>query len=132
MAMASARSSGLLREVRRLFGAGVAAGLSDAQLLERFRARSAAADEAAHDAEAAFEALVARHGPMVLGVCRRALADPEDIEDAFQATFLVLVRRAGAVRVDDSLGRWLHGVARRVAAKAGARSRRARERSSPI
>jgi RNA polymerase sigma factor (sigma-70 family) len=130
--MASARSSVLLREVRRLFGAGGVAGLSDAQLLERFRARSGAAGEAARDAEAAFEALVARHGPMVLGVCRRALADPEEIEDAFQATFLVLVRRAGAVRVDDSLGRWLYGVARRVAAKAGARSRRDRERSSPI
>ena len=74
--MASARSSGLLREVRTLFGVGAVAGLSDAQLLERFRTRSAAADEAARDAEAAFEALVARHGPMVLGVCRRALADP--------------------------------------------------------
>ena len=130
--MASARSSGLLREVRTLFGVGVATGLSDAQLLERFRTRSATAGEAAREAEAAFEALVARHGPMVLGVCRRALDEPEEIEDAFQATFLVLVRRAGAVRVDDSLGRWLYGVARRVAAKAGARSRRARVRFSRI
>ena len=82
-------------------------------------------------AEAAFAALVARHGPMVLGVCRRALADPGDVEDAFQATFLVLVRRAGSVRAGDSLGRWLYGVARRVAAKARARSQRARVRTTP-
>lgn len=130
--MASARSSGLLREVRTLFGAGTITGLSDGQLLERFRSRSATANEAARDAEAAFEAIVARHGPMVLGVCRRALADPEEIDDAFQATFLVLVRRADTVRVDDSLGRWLYGVARRVAAKAGARSQRLRGRFSAI
>ena len=95
-------------------------------------ARSAAAEDAALAAEAAFAALVARHGPMVLGVCRRALADPNDVEDAFQATFLVLVRRARSVRVGDSLGRWLYGVARRVAAKAQARSERARVRSVPL
>ena len=83
-------------------------------------------------AEAAFAALVARHGPMVLGVCRCALPDPNDVEDAFQATFLVLVRRARSVRVGDSLGRWLYGVARRVAAKAQARSERARIRSLPL
>src|SRR5262245_52590032 len=112
-------------DFRTLFSAGTAAGLTDAQLLERVLAASAAA----RAAEAAFEALVARHGPMVLGVCRRALDDPRDIEDAFQATFLVLVRKAGTVRVDDSLGRWLYGVARRVANRARdtARRRRARE-----
>ena len=92
--------------------------------------RSAADDTLA--AETAFEALVARHGPMVLGVCRRALADPGDVEDAFQATFLVLVRRASSVRVDDSLGRWLYGVSRRVAAKARARSHRTRIRTTPL
>ncbi len=91
-----------------------------------------AAEDAAVAAEAAFAVLVARHGPMVLGVCRRALADPNDVEDAFQATFLVLVRRARSVRVGDSLGRWLYGVARRVAAKAQARSERARVRSEPL
>ncbi len=130
--MAKARSSGLLHQVRTLFGAGVAGGLSDAELLDRFLSRSAAAEDAALAAEAAFAALVARHGPMVLGVCRRALADPNDVDDAFQATFLVLVRRARSVRVGDSLGRWLYGVARRVAAKAQARSERARVRSVPL
>jgi RNA polymerase sigma factor (sigma-70 family) len=130
--MARARSSDLFRQVRTLFGAGVVAGLSDAQLLERFRDRTNEAADATRAAEAAFEALVVRHGPMVLGVCRRALADPAEIEDAFQATFLVLVRRAGSVRVDDSLGRWLYGVARRVAAKARARAERARIRSARL
>lgn len=95
-------------------------------MLERFTARCVASVDARSDAEAAFEVLVARHGPMVLGVCRRALTDPNEVEDAFQATFLVLVRRANSVRVDDSLGRWLHGVAFRVAAKARSRSQRIR------
>jgi RNA polymerase sigma factor (sigma-70 family) len=129
--MAIARSSDLLRQVRTLFGLGTVAGLTDAQLLERFTAQSASGAEAIAAAEAAFEVLLARHGPMVLGVCRRALADPGDIEDAFQATFLVLVRRAGSVQVGDSLGRWLYGVARRVAAKARTRSERLRARSAP-
>ena len=68
---------------------------------------------------------------MVLGVCRRVLADPNDVDDAFQATFLVLVRRARSVRVGDSLGRWLYGVARRVAAKARALARD-RVRTAPL
>jgi RNA polymerase sigma factor (sigma-70 family) len=119
-----------LRQVRTLFGLGTVAGLTDAQLLERFTAQSASGAEATAAAEAAFEVLLARHGPMVLGVCHRALADSGDIEDAFQATFLVLVRRAGSVHAGDSLGRWLYGVARRVAAKARARSGRLRSRSA--
>jgi RNA polymerase sigma factor (sigma-70 family) len=130
--MSRARSSDMLRQVRTLFGVGVVAGLSDAELLERFALQKASAEDARLAAEAAFAVLVARHGPMVLGVCRRALADPGDVEDAFQATFLVLVRRARSVRAGDSLGRWLYGVARRVAAKARARSDRARGRSAPL
>ena len=72
-----------LRQLNRLFADGTVAGLSDAQLLERFLARGDAG---------AFEALVGRHGPMVLSVCRAFLRDPHDAEDAFQATFLVLVK----------------------------------------
>jgi RNA polymerase sigma factor (sigma-70 family) len=130
--MANARSSHLLRQVRTLFGAGAVTGFSDAQLLEQFASRSAAAVEDTLAAEAAFGVLVARHGPMVLGVCRRALADPADVDDAFQATFLVLVRRASSVRAGDSLGRWLYGVARKVAARARVRSQRERSRTTSL
>jgi hypothetical protein len=100
--MANVGSSDLLHQVRTLFGAGTVTGLSDAQLLERFTSQSTLAAENTLAAEAAFEVLVARHGPMVLGVCRRVLADPSEVEDAFQATFLVLVRRAGSIRAGDS------------------------------
>ena len=120
------RSSGaVLRQIHTLFTAGSCSGLSDRQLLDRFVAGRDAV------AELAFATLVERHGPMVLGVCRRILADSHDAEDAFQATFLVLVRQADSIRVDGSLGRWLYGVAMRVAARArtNARRRQAREQS---
>ena len=93
------------------------------QLLERF---VAGRDESA---EAGFAALVERHGPMVLRVCRQILGDAHDAEDAFQATFLVLARRAGSVRERDSVASWLHGIARRVAsAVPGRRGPSARSR----
>src|SRR5262249_31242399 len=102
-----------------------ARGWTDGQLLERFADRR---DEAA--AEAAFAALVARHGAMVLRVCQHVLGDEHAAQDASQATFLVLARRAGSIARRDSVGSWLHGVALRVAAKArvAAARRRAHER----
>jgi RNA polymerase sigma-70 factor (ECF subfamily) len=112
----------LLRHVRQLAG-GRAEELTDGQLLARF------ADRRDEDA---FAALVERHGRLVLGVCRRLLDGAQDVEDAFQGTFLVLARKAGAVRKCESVGSWLYGVAYRVAARARAEAarRRARERQA--
>ena len=120
--MAGGPSFSTLRDIQTLFDTGTAAGLSDGQLLERFQSRRDAT------AEAAFEVLVLRHGPMVLRVCRNVLHDPNDAQDAFQATFLVLVRHCGSVRKRDSIGSWLYGVASRVAARA--RVEAARRRSA--
>src|SRR5262249_15386025 len=88
--------------------AGPPAAASDAQLLGRW---TAGRDETA------FELLVRRHGPMVLAVCRRVLADPNDADDAFQATFLVLARKAGSVARGEVLAAWLHRVAGRAASR---------------
>jgi RNA polymerase sigma factor (sigma-70 family) len=99
-------------ELQSLLRDGVATGLTDQELLERF------ATFRNQSGEIAFAALVARHGPMVMNVCRRMLRNAADADDAFQATFLVLVRRAGAIRFGTSLGPWLYGVSVRVARRA--------------
>src|SRR5262245_31700895 len=91
-----------------LFRDGTPAALEDAELLDRFAARQAEADEGA---EMAFATLLARHGPMVLRVCRATLGDRHEVEDAFQATFLVLAVRARSIRRPGSVASWLHGVA---------------------
>ncbi len=106
------------RLLSNLLAVGPVAVRSDAELVERFLTGHGEA------AEAAFGALVERHGPAVLAQSRRIVRDDHTAEDVFQAVFLILARRARSVQVDDSLGRWLHGVTRRVAVRARHQSRR--------
>jgi Isoprenylcysteine carboxyl methyltransferase (ICMT) family/Sigma-70 region 2 len=102
--MTQAASGSVDRQIESVFGGGSVAGLSDRQLIDRFNARRDAAGEAA------LAAMVHRHGPMVLDICRQLLGDPHHAEDAFQAVFLVLARKAGVIRDPDLLGTWLYGV----------------------
>ena len=104
----------VVRSMQTLYESGSAAGLTDRELLERFLAGQV------QGGEAAFSALVARDGPLVWSVCRATLGDCHAAEDSFQATFLILVRKASSIRRRDALGPWLHGVARRVAIRAQA------------
>jgi RNA polymerase sigma factor (sigma-70 family) len=119
--MADRQTSILLRNLRRLVGAPQGTALPDQQLLQRFATQ---ADEAA------FAALVRRHGGMVLGVCQRVLGNRHDAEDVFQAAFLVLARKAAAIRRQEAVASWLYGVAVRLARKSLVRTtqRRAHER----
>jgi RNA polymerase sigma factor (sigma-70 family) len=105
----------VLQHLRRAALLGHEAGVTDGQLLERFLKQQD---------DAALEALVSRHGAMVWGVCRRILCNHHDAEDAFQATFLVLVRRAGSIVPREMVANWLHGVAYRTALKARATAAR--------
>jgi RNA polymerase sigma factor (sigma-70 family) len=109
--MAKAPIGVVLRTIRRLVEPAGGPDVADAELLEHFLARGE---------EAAFAALLRRHGPMVLSVCRRVLRHQQDAEDAFQATFLVLARQASHIRKRESVSSWLYGVAYRVARKAQA------------
>jgi RNA polymerase sigma factor (sigma-70 family) len=119
--MSTRQWGGVIRQLRKTVLLRDAASLTDGQLLECFLAQRE---------EAAFEALVRRHGSMVLAVCRRVLRDTHDAEDAFQATFLVLVRKAASVQPRELVGNWLYGVAYRTALEARTilARRRARER----
>jgi RNA polymerase sigma factor (sigma-70 family) len=115
--MARGQGSLILRYVHGLVGRSVAGARSDRQLLESF---------AGLGDEAAFAALVERHGALVWGVCRRVLGHDQDAEDAFQATFLVLARKAGSVRWRREIANWLYAVAVRVAQRARSRAQKQR------
>src|SRR6516164_2456110 len=122
--MATGQLNHLLQHLRRATLQCDGAGQTDGQLLESFLTRRD---------DLALEALVRRHGPMAWGVCRRVLRNHHDAEDAFQATFLVLVRRAASIVPRDMVANWLYGVAHRTALKARATAarREARERQVP-
>ena len=113
-----------LCQLATLFNEGVTGAVTDGQLLERFATHRGEASEHA------FAALVERHGPVVMRLCRSVLRDEHEAQDAFQATFLVLAKRANSLWVRDSLGPWIHSVAYRVAscARASAIRRRRHER----
>src|SRR5205823_12055079 len=111
----------LVGHLRRISSS--AAALTDRDLLDAFQARRD---------EAAFATLVRRHGPMVYGVCRRILANSPDADDAFQATFLVLVKKASVIGRPELLASWLYGVACRTAHKARVMRARRRFRERPL
>jgi RNA polymerase sigma factor (sigma-70 family) len=119
--MPTSQMSPIVQHLHRAVLRRDGAGLTDGELLECF--------VSGRNGEA-FEALVRRHGPMVWGVCRRVLRSRHDADDAFQATFLVLIRKAASVVPRDMVANWLYGVAHRTAlkAKAVAARRKARER----
>ena len=118
-------SQAFVRDLETLYQAGTLGGLTDRELLGRFRTGDRVA------AQQAFEAIVRRHGPMVLGVCRRILRDDHTAEDAFQATFLVLALKADTIRKPDALGSWLHGVAGRISRRSRILSHRRGEQRLP-
>ena len=119
--MANSQMSNLTRQLRQVVLGGNGAGLTDGQLLGCF---------VENREEAAFTALLHRHGPMVWNVCRRILRSHQDVEDAFQATFLVLLRKAHSIKPREMVASWLYGVAHQTAkdARAAAARRRAREK----
>jgi RNA polymerase sigma factor (sigma-70 family) len=121
--MSSGQLGDIPRQLRRAALLPDGGEMTDGQLLECFITRRD---------EVAFEALVRRHGPMVLGVCRRVLRHVQDAEDAFQATFLILVRKADAIGQRELLGNWLYGVAYRTALEARAKTNRRRTRERQV
>ena len=123
--MAIGQTEAVMKPRPKFADRGGVALVSDGELLARFTADR---DELA---EAAFVVLVRRHGPMVLRVCRQMVGDRHSAEDAFQATFLILARKAGSIHQPELLGHWLHGVALRTAREARMRDHRRRRRESP-
>jgi RND family efflux transporter MFP subunit len=121
--MTNRHAQSLIRFLRHVVGPDGRGRDADDRLLHRF---------ARERDQAAFAALVARHGPMVLGVCGRVLRDADDVEDAFQATFLVLARKARSLTSPHLLAPWLYGVARRTALEARLRAARRRAKECPI
>jgi RNA polymerase sigma factor (sigma-70 family) len=121
--MARAAGGPILQLLRRVVEDGKVRELPDWDLVQWFQVR--------HD-QAAFRTLLRRHGPMVLDVCRGVLGDGTDVEDAFQATFLVLAQKAGSIRKTAALGSWLHGVARRIALKARTQSAARRKHEARV
>lgn len=121
--MATAQLDSLLCNLRRAVLRQDGAGRTDGQLLASFIDQKD---------EAAFEALVRRHGPMVFGVCRRVTRNHHDAEEAFQATFLVLARKASSVKPREKVANWLHGVALRTAMKARAMTAKRRGREKQV
>jgi RNA polymerase sigma factor (sigma-70 family) len=121
--MATTQRNSVLGHIHKLVDQASLQDASDLQLVGAF---------AAGGGEAAFAALLRRHGPLVLGVCRRILRNEHDAEDVFQATFLLLARRAGSIRKQESVGSWLHGVAHRLAVRVKSQSarRQAREQQA--
>jgi len=121
--MATAQLSKVIEHLRSVLGGQDAEGLGDGDLLRLY---------VRHRDEAAFEALVRRHGPMVMGVCRRVLHNSHDTEDAFQATFLVLVRKASTLRSPGMVGNWLYGVAYRTALEARKLAAKRQEKEAKV
>ncbi len=121
--MATSTLNPVIDRLRRAVLLHDGAGLTDGQLLEAFVSQKD---------EATFAVLVRRHGPMVLGACRRVLGNPHDAEDAFQATFLVLVRKADSIVPREMVANWLYGVAYRTALKARTMLARQRGRERQV
>src|SRR5438552_3840845 len=121
--MATSQMSGVIQHLRRTVLLRDGAGQTDGQLLEDYISRRD---------EAALAALVHRHGPMVWGVCRRVLRNYHDAEDAFQATFLVFVRKVASIASRELVANWLYGVAHQTALKARATAARRKERERQV
>jgi RNA polymerase sigma factor (sigma-70 family) len=121
--MSKGQLGSLLVHIRRILAGHPVGGLTDRQLLKRF---------AVQQEEAAFAALMQRHGPLVWGVCWRTLQHTQDAEDVFQATFLVLARKAGSMRWQRSVGNWLYEVAHRLATEAKSKAARRRVREQRV